>query len=597
MASEHESLDQQRWAELKALFGEILELPPNDWPPFVERIRDRDAGLAVELQRLLDGHADSLIQLKTGRLDHLTPGITLGPYVLTGMIGEGGMGQVYRAKDERLGREVAIKVLPPDLTRDPDRRARMEREARAMGMLNHPNIVTVYDIGDHQGSPFIVSELLEGQTLRDRMVDAAGSGGRIPAPEAADIVTSVADALGAAHRRGIVHRDIKPENIFLTTDGRIKVLDFGIAKLLDGESAGSGTVVGAMIGTLSYMAPEQVRGESASAESDVYAAGVVLYELLSGAHPYAGRSQTALIGAILHEQPAPLVGVPPALTALVVRCLDKRTDARIADGAALATELRSLPAVDPLANTSRRRYLVASAIVLLAGVAIGSVLWRQQPDEGVSEAPANGVGADIALPAPASPSSTPAPPSGGRETPSPTRGVGPPVEGSSRADGQRGARPQASSTIESSAPQPPPVSPTPPVAAPLTGVWTFNEQMREDVHAIECAAAGALQLKFDDGVLDGTLRMKRDCTDTKKRSTDSTESAAALSAGSSTGDVVSFVTRVVDEGLATTCRYSGKVVGSAKETATGEVTCEARSEGLAGVLTLRGSWRAKRTSP
>jgi serine/threonine protein kinase len=590
MGSERESLDQQRWAELKDLFGEIVELPPDDWPAFVERIRDRDADLAAELHRLLDGHAASVIQLKTGRLEHLAAGTALGPYVLDKLIGEGGMGQVYRARDERLGRDVAIKVLPSDVTHDSERRARMEREARAMGLLNHPNVVTVYDIGDYRGSPFIVSELLEGQSLRDRIAAAAGTHDRISPREVLEVIASVADALGAAHRRGIVHRDVKPENIFLTSDGRTKVLDFGIAKLVDGEAAADHTVAGAVIGTLSYMAPEQLRGEAARAQSDVYACGVVLYELLSGAHPYAGRSQAVLIGAILHEAPPPIARVSPAVVALVSRCLEKSPDARPADGSALANELRALTALEPGPATSRRIVAAAAAVVLLVGAGIGSVYWRQQRNGAAPEPRPPVSRSDVVPPAPATPTA---------ETPDVRKPVtSPSIPGSAPASQ---TVPRADSAARSDSSPPPSQPPAAPAAVPtpisLNGVWTFTEQIREDVHAIDCGAAGALQIRSSDGVLEGTLKLKRDCTDTKKRTTDSTDSTASLGAGASTADIVSFVTRVVDQGLTTTCRYSGRVVGNSKDGIVGETDCQARSEGLSGVLALRGTWRATRTSP
>ena len=587
MSSGRESLDRQRWAELKDLFGAIVELPPDDWPAFVEGVRHRDADLAAELQRLIDGHAASLIQLKTGRLEHLAPGTALGPYILDGLIGEGGMGQVYRARDERLGRDVAIKVLPTDVTHDSERRARMEREARAMGLLNHPNVVTVYDIGDYRGSPFIVSELLDGQTLRDRIA-AAAPRDRMSHREILEVMASVADALGAAHRRGIVHRDVKPENIFLTSDGRTKVLDFGIAKLVDGEAAADHTVAGAVIGTLSYMAPEQLRGEAARAQSDVYACGVVLYELVSGAHPYAGRSQAALIGAILHESPPPPAGVSPALAALVLRCLEKRPDARPEDGLALANELRALTVLEPGRAVSKRA-IAAAAVVVLVGAGVGGLYLRQQRD-GTAPEPQSPVSrSDIVLPAPVTP--TAAAPDVQKPVTSPSiPGSAPPAQT---------APPVASSAQSDSSPPSQPSAPPAAVPMPisLNGVWTFTERIREDVHAIDCGADGALQIRSSDGVLDGTLKLKRDCTDTKRRTTDSTDSTASLGAGASTADVVSFVTQVVDQGLTTTCRYSGHVVGNSKDAMVGETTCEARSEGLTGTLALRGTWRANRTSP
>ena len=202
----------------------------------------------------------------------------LGPYRIAGIIGEGGMGAVYRAKDTRLGRDVAIKVLTAVTLSDNDRLQRFEQEARATGMLNHPNLLTIYDVGNHEGTPFLVSELLEGETLRDRLTRGA-----MQARKAVDVALQMAMGLAAAHEKGIVHRDLKPENIFLTREGRVKILDFGIAKLsptTSGEGPAfqmAATEPGMVLGTVGYMSPEQVRGEPVDARSDIFAFGEILY--------------------------------------------------------------------------------------------------------------------------------------------------------------------------------------------------------------------------------------------------------------------------------------------------------------------------------
>src|SRR5712692_2591655 len=217
----------------------------------------------------------------------LIPGVRLGPYEVLAPLGAGGMGEVWKARDARLGREVAIKVLPPSYSRDPDRLRRFEQEAKAAGLLNHPNITAVHDIGMHEGAPYIVTELLEGETLRERL-----AAGPLPQRKALDFAGQIAQGLAAAHEKGIVHRDLKPENLFVTKDGRVKILDFGLAKLErpDSEGAGqtnmpteaAGTEPGVLLGTLGYMSPEQVRGRPADPRSDIFAFGAILYEMLSG---------------------------------------------------------------------------------------------------------------------------------------------------------------------------------------------------------------------------------------------------------------------------------------------------------------------------
>src|SRR6202171_5496920 len=219
----------------------------------------------------------------------IAPGTRLGPYEILAPIGAGGMGEVYRAKDPRLGRDVAIKVLPSSFSADPDRLRRFEQEARSAGLLNHPNITAVYDIGTENEAPYVVTELLEGETLRGAL-----AGGKLSARKAVDYALQIAHGLAAAHEKGIVHRDLQPENLFVTKDGRVKILDFGLAKLTHAERdvgpplAGvlthtAGTEPGVVMGTASYMSPEQLRGQSADARSDLFSFGGGLYEMLRGA--------------------------------------------------------------------------------------------------------------------------------------------------------------------------------------------------------------------------------------------------------------------------------------------------------------------------
>jgi len=262
----------------------------------------------------------------------MTAGEKIGPYEITGFLGAGAMGEVHRARDPRLGREVAIKTLPASLGAEPERLKRFDLEVRAAGSLNHPNILTVYDAGTFEGVPYLVSELLEGDTLRARLKD-----GPLPLRRALELGAQAANGLAAAHTRGIVHRDLKPENLFVTTQGSLKILDFGLAKLveknggspLEGDSlAGTMTSAGVFMGTVGYIAPEQARGSQATAASDVFALGCVLYEMVTGTRAFHKDSPLDTMMAILNEDPVPLPArvrnESPALDAILRRCLEKQ---------------------------------------------------------------------------------------------------------------------------------------------------------------------------------------------------------------------------------------------------------------------------------
>ncbi|MFQ5701454.1 MAG: protein kinase [Acidobacteriota bacterium] len=262
----------------------------------------------------------------------LQSGHRLGPYEILDSLGAGGMGVVYRARDTRLGRHVAVKVLPAEFSADPERLRRFEQEARAVSALNHPNILTIHDVGSDGGPAYLVTELLEGQTLRQAMAT-----GPLGVDKAIDFAMQMTRGLAAAHEKRIVHRDLKPENIFVTEDGRIKILDFGLAKLTHAageERAGSrmstiagGTEPGRQLGTVGYMSPEQVRGQPVDHRSDIFAFGTVLYEMLSGRRAFQGESAADTMAAILHDQPPALSAVNPAvplpLEGLTRRCLSK----------------------------------------------------------------------------------------------------------------------------------------------------------------------------------------------------------------------------------------------------------------------------------
>ena len=246
-------------------------------------------------------------------------GRTLGHYRIVEKIGEGGMGEVYRAHDERLDRDVAVKVLPVSVVQDPDRIARFEREAKAVAQLAHPNILEIWDFGSEDGVAYAVMELLEGESLRELV-----SKGGITTGKAVEYARAIADGLAAAHDKGIIHRDLKPENVFLTKDGRIKILDFGLAKLklpeadltTETPTATLDTAPGGLMGTVPYMAPEQVQGQPADQRSDIFALGVVLYEMLTGHRPFGGSTTVETAAAILKEDPEPIAVAAPSFRLL-----------------------------------------------------------------------------------------------------------------------------------------------------------------------------------------------------------------------------------------------------------------------------------------
>jgi eukaryotic-like serine/threonine-protein kinase len=283
----------------------------------------------------------------------LTAGTKLGPYEIQSSLGAGGMGEVYRARDTRLEREVAVKVLPEFFALEPDRLRRFEQEARAVAALNHPNILAVFDIGQHNGSPFLVSELLEGETLR-----AVLERGPLPQRKTIELGVQIAHGLAAAHEKGIVHRDLKPENVFVTKDARVKILDFGLAKLaqkVGAESdevtlASSHTAPGVVMGTASYMAPEQVRGEPSDARTDIFAFGAVLYEMLSGVRAFRRDTAAETMTAVLKDDPPELPDpgrlVSPALDRTVRRCLEKSPEQRFQSARDLSFALSALSGTD-----------------------------------------------------------------------------------------------------------------------------------------------------------------------------------------------------------------------------------------------------------
>src|SRR5437588_3583983 len=314
-------------------------------------------------------------------LMQVAPGVRLGPYEIVAPIGAGGMGEVYRARDTRLDRTVAIKVLPAEFANDAQLRLRFEREAKAISRLTHPNICTLHDVGQQDGIDYLVMEFLEGETLAERVAK-----GPLPVEQALAVGVQIADALDKAHKQGIVHRDLKPGNIVLTKNGA-KLLDFGLAKYgPQPEIAGSLTVLptqqksltkeGTIVGTFQYMAPEQLQGSEADARTDIFALGAVLYEMLTGRRAFSGKTKVSLIAAILEHEPPPISSIqppsPPALDRLIRICLAKDPDDRWQTAHDVLLQLKwigeggSLAGV-PAPVTTRRRQrerLVASALAL-----------------------------------------------------------------------------------------------------------------------------------------------------------------------------------------------------------------------------------------
>jgi Tol biopolymer transport system component len=312
----------------------------------------------------------------------LSPGTKLGPYEIQSPLGAGGMGEVYRARDTRLGRDVAIKVLPEALAKDADRLLRFEQEARTIATLNHPNILGIHDVGAHDGAPFLVSECLEGQTLRQKL-----NSGPLPVRLAVEYALGIAQGLAAAHDKGIVHRDLKPENVFVTRDGRVKVLDFGLAKLVRPEErheigvtlTSPGTSPGMVMGTVGYMSPEQVRGEPSDARSDIFSFGAVLYEMLNGKRAFKRETPAETMTAILREEPPELNDTgwqgPLALQRILVRCLEKNVERRFQSASDLAFAIESLSGTSTTKSVpqpkSRRAWMPwVFAALLLVGIAV-----------------------------------------------------------------------------------------------------------------------------------------------------------------------------------------------------------------------------------
>ena len=321
---------------------------------------------------------------------HLNPGTRIDGYEVLSLLGAGGMGEVYRARDAVLKREVAIKILPSFVSQNPDRLRRFEQEAQAAAALNHPNILAIYMFGVFDGAPYLVSELLLGETLRQELTR-----GRLPARKAIDYGVQIAHGIAAAHEKGIVHRDLKPENLFVTRDGRVKILDFGLAKLTQPQeeigpsttTVASETEPGVVLGTAGYMSPEQVRGRPADHRADIFAFGAILYEMLAGTRAFQRSTSADTMAAILNEYPASISelaqSTPQGLQRVVHRCLEKNPEQRFQSASDLAFALEalseasgssSLPVVAPVRLRSRKNVLRATALIAVLALAIVSYL-------------------------------------------------------------------------------------------------------------------------------------------------------------------------------------------------------------------------------
>ncbi len=326
----------ERWRQITGIFQDALAHETGQRDAFVDGACGDDHALRLAVDELLNAHH------KAGRFGEtplsapaprLEPGAPVGPYRIVQLLGAGGMGEVYRAHDAKLGRDVAIKVLPQIFSVDPGRRARFDREARLLASLNHPHIAAVYGTEESDGVPALVMELVEGEDLAERIAR-----GPIPLADALPMAVQIAEALEAAHDQGIIHRDLKPANIKVRGDGTVKVLDFGLAKVLDPMSSGTGdvssspttlglaTLAGVIPGTAAYMSPEQARGKAADKRADIWAFGVVLYEMLTGRPLYTGQTAAEILACVIEREPdvsALPPATPPSIRELLGRCLTR----------------------------------------------------------------------------------------------------------------------------------------------------------------------------------------------------------------------------------------------------------------------------------
>ena len=383
-------MEPGRWRRIEEVYDAALKVDQGQRIGFLGNICDGDESLRLEVESLLEGEKQAATFLESPALEvaakaladvPVPSGTQIGPYCLLGFLRAGGMGEVYKARDTRLDRFVAIKFLPRVLAGDTTALGRFRREARAASALNHPHICTVHDIGDFQGRPFFVMELLEGRSVEERIGDKP-----IPISELVDVAIQACDALRSAHAKGIIHRDIKPGNIFLSINGQIKILDFGLAKLVEESHSTTVTTTetevipittrtrpGRLMGTPAYLSPEQARSEEVDARTDIFSLGLVLYEMATGRPTFRGRTSGELIEAILHEtppEPSTLNSTVPArLEHIILRTLEKDRRARYQSAQELLSDLKEFQRAK-----QRRAVWTARAAVAAAALAVGAVV-------------------------------------------------------------------------------------------------------------------------------------------------------------------------------------------------------------------------------
>jgi serine/threonine protein kinase/Tol biopolymer transport system component len=381
---ESDRVTADRWRQVEKIFYDALEVDPRDRISFLDRACADDPSLRNDVEALIASHSEAGSFLKPPSVFRASiVGQTFGPYEVRALLGSGGMGEVYRARDSKLKRDVAIKILPDKFSSDPQRISRFQREAEVLASLNHPHIGAIYDLAHFGESQFLILELVEGETLADRL-----SRGPIPLHEALPMAQQIAGALEAAHEKGIVHRDLKPANIKIRPDGTVKVLDFGLAKVREGtgpDPTNSPTIVsisesGMLLGTAAYMSPEQAKGKDADRTSDVWAFGCVLFEMLTGRRAFEGETTGEILAAVLKEEPDlnRVRETPQSIRRLLRRCLQKDSRIRLHDMADVRLEIEeglsgSVPDGGALVQGSPRskeRVLTLSALAFVSVLAI-----------------------------------------------------------------------------------------------------------------------------------------------------------------------------------------------------------------------------------